>query len=63
MSDKRYKVEREGQVWSLGYPSLKAAQRAARRLNQYSPHAGRHKAAEMAPEDYETLRNLEEQDQ
>jgi hypothetical protein len=57
---RRYKVLRDGDVWSLGYPSAKSAQLAARRLNQGCASNGRFTSRAMDPADYQILASLEE---
>lgn len=54
----RYKVLRDGETWSLGYPTKSSAQAAAKRLKQTSP-GGKYTVSEMNARDYETLADLE----
>ncbi len=62
MSSKLYKVERDGEVWSLGYPTKSSAQAAARRMNKYCGPHPRFTSAEMTPADYVILTTLEDID-
>jgi hypothetical protein len=57
---RRYKVLRDGEVWSVGYPTAKSAQAAARRLNQGCASNGRFTSRAMDPVDHQILDSLEQ---
>jgi hypothetical protein len=58
--ERRYKVLRNGEVWSLGYPSKGSAEAAARRLNKGHPRHPIFTSRPMDPYDFEIMRGLEE---
>lgn len=63
MGSLKYKVLRDGALWSVGYPTKRAATAAARRLNKTSPHGGKYTVETMTRKDYAILNQLEKLEQ
>lgn len=55
----RYKILRDGRLWSLGYPTKTSAQAAARSLNKSCGPHPQFVTAPMTRQDYKILRDEE----